>query len=927
MEPVVIRLGPGPAARSRYEVAGHPADEVGRVAEAIERLTARIEAAEQRSTLAITGIDQSVRGALSRLETAEREQVAVAARFEGAVDETQHPVRRRRRTAASSWSWNPPARARPRPCAPSRACSARSPARSTRARARTRETLASPSRRAWRPSKARRNAFGDRSGPAGRGGRRAGRGGREPHDRRPARPRRLVRRAGPPPAHRRERQGRWRRTAGGPRRRPDPAHGSDPRRDGREPAAPPPTGRFDRMERKLSEMAAHIQTAETRSAQAIERMGREVVSMADSLSRRVQTVENHGADAIEQIGGEVARIATVVEQKLNRADGVQAQALEKARRRDRPDHRAPGRADRQLRAARRPGHRRGRRAGRPRHRTHQPAPGALLRRPRRAHPPERGAHRPPAGRGAREDRPEPERLAPPAVRAGRPESRPGGRGGHARAGGSAGTDIAPRAVRRSVRVPSPSRLAGTHDPGGGLRAPGPDPSGGQRAPPLVEPEPFPVAERGPPPFSEEDFEAADGFAPIAEDVDIPDAPVIPAAPEISPFDDRGHAGARARPARCSNRPAAAARWPARAGGQARRRPRSAACSAPDRRSPSVAPDRPCSRPSCWRPARAPESAMTQRRRRHGLPAAATARKVADRVAEALQNRRADATGRDQDRRGRHHADAAGPMLGEPKVAVAIGPQGLAPAGPTSDPALGRRARRPPTETPRRAAESPGQPLRGRRAPHRGARPDRRDRCLKRAANLGYAPAQFYLAKLYENGEGGLRKDPVEARRWTERAAQGGDRKAMHNLGLYYLRRPGRVQEHHHRRPVVPQGRRSRSVGQPVQSRPPLRGRLRRQPERRRGLQVVPDRRPRRRHRGPKASAERVKKDLSPEARTASERIGARLPVGADGRRVAPTCAGDRLGGTAARATSPRPRRRCRPSATIAVRRTASPPRA
>ena len=56
--------------------------------------------------------------------------------------------------------------------------------------------------------------------------------------------------------------------------------------------------------------------------------------------------------------------------------------------------------------------------------------------------------------------------------------------------------------------------------------------------------------------------------------------------------------------------------------------------------------------------------------------------------------------------------------------------------------------------------------------------------LQKAANLGYAPAQFYLAKLYEDGHAGLGKDLTEARRWTERAAEGGDRKAMHNLALY-----------------------------------------------------------------------------------------------------------------------------------------------
>jgi localization factor PodJL len=88
-------------------------------------------------------------------------------------------------------------------------------------------------------------------------------------------------------------------------------------------------GRFDRMERKLGEMAAHVQAAEQRSAQAIERMGREVVGVADAFNRRVQAAESRNATAIEQVGGEVARIAATVEHKLNRADSVQAQALEK----------------------------------------------------------------------------------------------------------------------------------------------------------------------------------------------------------------------------------------------------------------------------------------------------------------------------------------------------------------------------------------------------------------------------------------------------------------------------------------------------------------------------------------------------------------------------------------------------------------------
>jgi len=62
--------------------------------------------------------------------------------------------------------------------------------------------------------------------------------------------------------------------------------------------------------------------------------------------------------------------------------------------------------------------------------------------------------------------------------------------------------------------------------------------------------------------------------------------------------------------------------------------------------------------------------------------------------------------------------------------------------------------------------------------------------LREAANLGYGPAQFYLGKLYETGEAGVPKDMMEARRWTERAAVAGDRKAMHNLALYFFEGSG-----------------------------------------------------------------------------------------------------------------------------------------
>lgn len=57
--------------RGRGVETGDLDDEAGGLAAALDRLSRRIEAAEHRSTLAITGIDQSVLGLISRLQNAE----------------------------------------------------------------------------------------------------------------------------------------------------------------------------------------------------------------------------------------------------------------------------------------------------------------------------------------------------------------------------------------------------------------------------------------------------------------------------------------------------------------------------------------------------------------------------------------------------------------------------------------------------------------------------------------------------------------------------------------------------------------------------------------------------------------------------------------------------------------------------------------
>jgi localization factor PodJL len=61
--------------------------------------------------------------------------------------------------------------------------------------------------------------------------------------------------------------------------------------------------------------------------------------------------------------------------------------------------------------------------------------------------------------------------------------------------------------------------------------------------------------------------------------------------------------------------------------------------------------------------------------------------------------------------------------------------------------------------------------------------------LRRAADRGFAMAQYRLAKLYERGEG-VPADLTQARQWTERAAAAGNRRAMHDLGVYFARGEG-----------------------------------------------------------------------------------------------------------------------------------------
>jgi localization factor PodJL len=66
--------------------------------------------------------------------------------------------------------------------------------------------------------------------------------------------------------------------------------------------------------------------------------------------------------------------------------------------------------------------------------------------------------------------------------------------------------------------------------------------------------------------------------------------------------------------------------------------------------------------------------------------------------------------------------------------------------------------------------------------------------LKSLAEANHAQAQLYLAQLYDEGQAGLPQNPNEARRLTTLAAENGDVKAAHNLGVYLFRGEGGPQD-------------------------------------------------------------------------------------------------------------------------------------
>ena len=65
---------------------------------------------------------------------------------------------------------------------------------------------------------------------------------------------------------------------------------------------------------------------------------------------------------------------------------------------------------------------------------------------------------------------------------------------------------------------------------------------------------------------------------------------------------------------------------------------------------------------------------------------------------------------------------------------------------------------------------------------------------RKAAEQGFAQAQYNLGVMYENGRG-VRQDYIQAVQWYRKAAEQGIAQAQYNLGLMYAKGEGVRRDH------------------------------------------------------------------------------------------------------------------------------------
>lgn len=315
-----------------YDVAGYDEPEPNRAGLALEALTARIEAAERRSTLAISGVSQAVNGLLGRLEDAEANQAVHTEKLGellGDVRDSHDRLRRLEREAAG-----------PRSTEALKALEGalgkianqlyEGEARTRAALSEMREDVGGLTRRLTRLEAEERATdatliegavakIGERLERAEAQTAGALRTLETSFAHLDARLRAAESRMEP------ERDGRFEALAGDLSRQVAEARADLIRRIDEAASQ----GRFDKLERAVGDLAAHVGAAEKRSAQAVERMGQEVLRIGQNLNRRMTGVESASAAAVQKAGADVARLADAMESRLRKAEAGQGEALER----------------------------------------------------------------------------------------------------------------------------------------------------------------------------------------------------------------------------------------------------------------------------------------------------------------------------------------------------------------------------------------------------------------------------------------------------------------------------------------------------------------------------------------------------------------------------------------------------------------------
>jgi len=738
-------------------------DNLDKVTAALQAMSERIEAAERRSTLAVSGIDQAVAGLLSRLEAGEREASQQSRRLEDFAEDRREDLDRLRRLEREV-----------------------SGPKSVEALRALEGALGKVANQIYETETRTRHQLSEVQGGLAAAERRI-----EKAEARPD-PTQLIDTVVARVAERLERAERD--TSSAVRSLETSFAQLDERMRGAETRAGAERldklaqdlgqkvadarieliqrfdtvsgARFDKVERTLDEIGRHVQASETRSAQAIEKLGQEVLRIADNLNGRIVGVEKTSESVAQKVGADMARFAEAMETRLRNADAQNAQVLEKlggeiARISEKLGERIIQSERRAALTAEDMGERVGRMADKMEQR-YDRASTELAERIRLSE--ERTVRLLDEARatldriaGGRPDVPEP--VPAPA-----PEP----------------------AAERRFTAPEPDPEPGFPGAMGSVFAADPAPETHSFEPPAFEPPPF-ERDFGEPPLDAfgqpaQSFGHAEPAAPAydAPAYDAPEsafgAPYEPPTPTFAqPFDDPAPtasfddfsadtdfvasqdvrqnplAAAAPKPAVSTKEAIDAARAAARLG--ARGQPSSPSEKAEKSGGFALAGLKLGSKQK-----------LQQRLDREKKRETSTVKKalIASAVAATATTMAAGYIVFIAPGGGTNHEKGITIETAEPMAAVALSPDATLPGGAVAEGAY---------QNALKLLES--------------GSPDGM-KALIAAANQGSLQAQFDLGRIYNRGENGVPKNDAEARRWTERAALAGYAPAMHNLAMFHM---------------------------------------------------------------------------------------------------------------------------------------------